>query len=110
MRQWFRTAILARRWATFVVMGLAFLVFGCGTLNLFLMLNANATLLATYGWQAVMDGGARQLAELLVSGYAGLAAYIVFKACEHALVHHLTDAARGARSERVDGDSDDRIR
>ena len=91
MKRWFRKTVLKRRSTTFVVMGVAFLAFGVGTLNLFIVLKTNLDLLSEYGWQAVMDGGAAQLLELVVTGYVSLAAYVVFKACEHALVHHLTD-------------------
>jgi hypothetical protein len=91
---WFQRAVLARRWVTFVVMGLAFFVFGAGSLNLFMLLKANAQLLAEHGWMAAMDGGLQQLVELLATGYLSIAAYVVFKACEHALVHHLCDAPR----------------
>lgn len=91
MKRWFRKTVLRRRTTTFVVMGVAFLAFGVGTLNLFLVLKSNLVLLSDYGWQAVMDGGAAQLVEIVVTGYLSLAAYVVFKACEHALVHHLTD-------------------
>jgi hypothetical protein len=89
---WFRGVVLSRRWLTFVVMGLAFFVFGSGSLNLFFLLRANGELLAEYGWQAAMDGAAQQLLELLLSGYLSMAAYVVFKACEHALVHGLVHA------------------
>lgn len=91
MKRWFRKTVLKRRATTFVVMGVAFVLFGVGTLNLFMLLKSNFDLLTDYGWQALMDGGLAQLAELVVTGYLSLAAYVVFKACEHALVHHLTD-------------------
>ena len=90
MKAWFARVVLARRATTFIVMGIAFVLFGCGTVNLFRLLKANLDLISQYGWQAMRDGGARQLVELLVTGYASLAAYVIFKACEHALVHHLT--------------------
>jgi hypothetical protein len=86
---WFGHAVLSRRWLTFVVMGAAFFVFGSGSLNLFFLFKANTELLANHGWQAVMDGGLQQLIELLITGYVSMAAYLVFKVCEHALVHHL---------------------
>jgi hypothetical protein len=88
----FRRVVLARRWLTFIVLGVAFFVFGSGSLNLFFLLKANGQLLAEHGWQAVMDGAAQQLVELLITGYLSMAAYVVFKACEHALVHGLVDA------------------
>ena len=31
MKQWFQRVVLARRWATFLVMGLSFVVFGAGS-------------------------------------------------------------------------------
>ena len=34
----------------------------------------------------------QQTIELLITGYVSVAAYVVFKACEHALVHDLVDA------------------
>ena len=91
LNRWFQVVVLRRVWLTFVVMGLAFFSFGVGSLNLFYMLQANGTLLLEYGWVAVMEGGLRQLAELLVTGYASMAAYTVFKACEYRLAHWLAD-------------------
>ena len=91
LQRWFQVVVLSRVWLTFVVMGLAFFSFGVGSLNLFYLLQANGTLLLEYGWVAVMEGGLRQLAELLVTGYASMAAYIVFKACEYRLAHWLAD-------------------
>ena len=91
LNRWFQVVVLRRVWLTFMVMGLAFFSFGVGSLNLFYLLQANGTLLLEYGWVAVMEGGLRQLAELLVTGYASMAAYIVFKACEYRLAHWLAD-------------------
>jgi hypothetical protein len=89
---WFQRTVLARRWLTFIVLGLAFFVFGSGSLNLFFLLKANTQLLAEHGVMAALDGGLQQLIELIVTGYISMAAYVVFKACEHALVHSLCDA------------------
>ena len=72
-------------------MGLGFLAFGAGTVNLFMVLKANADLVIEVGWQALMDGAAEQLLELLVTAYLSMAAYVVFKACEFRLVHWLAD-------------------
>ena len=91
LQRWFQVVVLSRVWLTFVVMGLAFFSFGVGSLNLFYLLQANGTLLLEYGWVAVMEGGLYQLTELLVTGYASMAAYIVFKACEYRLAHWLAD-------------------
>lgn len=93
LQRWFNEAVLSRRWATFILLGLAFFCFGAGTLNLFMLLRANAELIATHGWQAIMDGGLRQLVELLLTGYASVAAYVVLKVCEFALVRQIVSGA-----------------
>jgi hypothetical protein len=98
MKFWFQRAVLGHRWAAFLLLGLAFFGFGAGTLNLFFLLRANAQLLAENGWQAVMDGGLRQLVELLLSGYAGMACYLVFKACEYSLVRQLAEPSSTTRA------------
>ena len=87
--QWAQRQLFSRRWLTFVVMGLAFLGFGAGTFNLFFVLKANAELVLEHGWVALGDGAAQQMVELLVTAYLSMAAYILFKACEHRLVHWL---------------------
>ena len=91
VKRWFHRVVLSRLWLTFLVMCLSFFAFGISTLNLFYLLRANGNLLLDNGWQALMDGGAAQLAELLLNGLVGMAAYIVFMACEYRLVHWLGD-------------------
>ena len=90
LKRWFHGTVLSRRWLTFVVMGLAFLGFGAGTVNLLMVFSANLTFIGRYGWEALMEGGARQFAELVVTGYFSMAAYVVFKTCEHRLVDDLS--------------------
>jgi hypothetical protein len=85
----FHRIVLSRRWLTFLVMGLAFFVFGAGTFNIAMLFSANASVIARYGWQALMDGAALQLVELVATGYLSMAAYVIFKACEHRLTHDL---------------------
>ena len=85
MRRWFQRTVLSRLWLTFVVLGVSFFAFGAGTVNLGRLFMANARLLDDYGWQAVRDGGFRQLLELIATGYLSAAAYVVFKTCEHRL-------------------------
>jgi len=87
----FHRLVLQRAWTTFLVLGLSFLGFGTGTLSLASLLKLNIDLVLEHGWQALMDGAAMQLFELLVSGYVAMAFYIVFKACEYRLVHGLGD-------------------
>ncbi|MCE3284988.1 MAG: hypothetical protein K0R70_1244 [Steroidobacteraceae bacterium] len=96
MKDWFSRVVLGRQWATFLVLGVAFFVFGVGTLSLFMLLQANLNLLADHGWQAVRDGGAWQLAELLVTGYLALMAYLVFEVCKASLVRRWLDADPGS--------------
>ena len=63
--------------------------------------SANAALIASYGWQALMDGAARQFAELVITGYLSMAAYIVFKACEYRLTRDLAEKPQNdARASR----------
>jgi uncharacterized membrane-anchored protein len=81
--------VFKRRWLTFLVMTLAFLAFGAGTYNLFFLLKANTELVAEHGLQALADGAAQQMLELIATALISMAAYVLFKACEHALVHWL---------------------
>jgi hypothetical protein len=91
MLVWFQRIVLTRRWAAFVAMGLSFLVFGAGTLNLFYVAHANATFLIEHGWLALMEGGALQLVEIVLTALLCMAAYLVFKACEYRLVRWLAE-------------------
>ena len=102
MKRWFHRTVLSRLWATYLCMGLSFFAFGAGTLNIVYLLRANAELLWSNGWMAAMDGGLQQLLELLFTGYLALAAYVVFKACEHRLVHWLRDEPQALAIEKED--------
>jgi hypothetical protein len=85
----FHRIVLARRWLTFGVLCVSFLIFGLCTLNLIFTFKANIDLIADNGTQALEDGALQQLLELIFTALAGMAAYIVFKACEHRLVHDI---------------------
>ena len=91
VKSWFHRLILSRRWATFVVLGLSFFLFGAASLNLVYVANANLALIAEHGWRALMDGAAEQLLGIVFSAYLSMAAYIVFKTCEYRLVHWLIE-------------------
>jgi hypothetical protein len=91
MQAWLERVVFARAWLTFIVLVLSFLVFGAGTYNLFLVLKANLALIAEHGWQALADGAAQQFIELMFTAAASMAAYVLFKSCEHRLVHRLCD-------------------
>ncbi|MBV8603755.1 MAG: hypothetical protein JO224_03645 [Pelomonas sp.] len=91
--------VLRRAWTAFLVGGLAFLASAAGTINFVYILKANLALVLDYGWQALNDGVARQLVEMLFVGYASLAGFLVFKACEHRLVRGLSQAPPAAPDE-----------
>lgn len=78
------------RVACFGLMVLSFIAFGLLTLDLVRVLGANAAFLQENGWQGVQDGGLRQLAELLLSAVAAMAAWLMFKLCETLLLQRLT--------------------
>ena len=84
-------AFLSRQWwLAFVLMGVSFVLFGLVTLNLLHTLSANFEFLSSYGFDAVREGGLRQLLEMLASGYFAAANYVLFKLCEKVLVERLT--------------------
>jgi len=78
-----------RPWLVFLVAGIAFFGFAILSLNLVHLLSANLNLIAEHGAQALADGAARQLIELLLSGYGALAFYLAFKFCERIIVDWL---------------------
>src|SRR5207237_9410332 len=87
------------RWLTFLLMGLFFLLFGAMTVNIFVMLKANIDLYLDYGTMVIADGALVQLAQLIGYGYLSLLFYVLFKACEHILVTHLTGDGPKSRAE-----------
>ena len=82
--------LLQRWWVAFILLGLSFVVGGLLTLNLLHTLSANFEFLSAYGFDAVREGGLRQLIEMVVSGYFAAACYVVFKLCEKVLVERLS--------------------
>ena len=81
---------MVRHWVcSYVLMGIAFVMFGFLSLNLVQTFAANIRFLAEYGFLAIMEGGLWQLAELVASAYGAIALYVAFKTCEHALVERL---------------------
>ena len=81
--------VLSRAWLTFVVLCASFGLFGAGTLNLFKMFSDNWELITDHGVMALKDGAAQQLFELLLYLAISMLNYVVFKACEHSLVHRI---------------------
>jgi hypothetical protein len=81
---------LVRHWiATYILMGMGFVLFGAASLNLVQMFSANIAFLSNYGLDAIQDGALMQLAELVFSTYIAVAFYLLFKTCEHALVQRV---------------------
>jgi hypothetical protein len=91
-----RLYLLLSKWwgVAFVLLGVSFVLFGLASLNLVHLLGANFEFLARHGWDAVRDGGVMQLVELVLTGYAAAACYIVFKLCEKVLVERLSLAKK----------------
>jgi hypothetical protein len=79
------------RWACFALMTLGFIAFGLLTLDLVKLLGSNAAFLFDNGWQGLLDGGLRQLLELLVSCIGAMAAWLLFKLCETLLIQSFTN-------------------
>ncbi len=79
------------RGACFVLMTLGFISFGLLTLDLVRLLGSNAAFLFDNGWQGLLDGGLRQLLELLASCVGAMAAWLLFKLCETLLIQSLTN-------------------
>ena len=79
------------RWACFGLMTLGFIAFGLLTLDLVRLVTANASFLFDNGWQGLLDGGLRQLLELLASCVGAMAAWLLFKLCETLLIQSLTN-------------------
>src|SRR5258706_4070735 len=92
------------RWLTFLLMGLFFLLFGAMTVNIFFLLKSNIDLFLDYGTMVIADGALLQLAELIGYGYLSLLFYVLFKACEHVLVAHLTGERLGGAQPRGKAD------
>ena len=76
--------------ACYLLMTVAFISFGLLSLDLVKVVSANAGYLWMNGWDGLVDGGFRQLVELCVNSLVAIAAYLVFKLCEHALLHRLS--------------------
>lgn len=74
---------------TFITMAVSFVVFGILSVNLATYVSANATYLITYRWDAIVDGGGRQMVEVWASALGASGAYLLFKLCETALIQRV---------------------
>ena len=96
VRQRWLEFLYRRPWLTFVLMGLAFLLFGFYSVNLFFLLKANIELILEYGMMAIADGAGQQLAELLFAAYLSMLFFLIMKVCERILVQRLTRKLKSA--------------
>lgn len=82
--------MLRRWWLALLMMGTSFVLFGLASMDLFATARANFQFFARHGMEAVREGGVIELLEIALDGYLAAGFYVVFKACEKALVHRLT--------------------
>jgi hypothetical protein len=68
-------------WRTFLLMGIFGGLSAIASYNLIVLFVANFGFIQRYGIMALKDGGLLQLAELIVTGYASIGFYILFKGC-----------------------------
>lgn len=89
MRANLKKLITSHPLVTMLVMFVSVAMFGLISLNLFLDLEHNTQLVLTNGWQALLDGAAMEYGTIALYGTLSLCFYILFKACEKALVDHI---------------------
>jgi heme exporter protein D len=70
----------------FLAMGVFAALFAWNSYNLITVAMASVHFLSEHGALAVKEGGARQIIEIVFSGYLSLIFYLGFKGCEHELV------------------------
>lgn len=73
----------------FLLMSLCFIFFGLFSLDLVRVFSANAEYIFSNGVAGLMDGGLLQLLELCLGAMGAMICYLVFKICEHILVHKI---------------------
>ena len=71
----------------FLLMSFSFIFFGLFPLDLLRVFSANADYISGNGISGLMDGGLQQLLELCLGAIGAMFCYLVFKICEHILVH-----------------------
>jgi hypothetical protein len=79
----------------FVLMTLSFVTFGALTLDLARLVEANLSFLLHHGSDALAEGGLRQLLEIWAGAVVAIAAYLLFKVCEAALVQSFMPDRKG---------------
>jgi len=90
MRNLFHAIFNGPVWRTFLLMGIFSALFVLCSYNLVTLFFANLRYIGENGTLALMEGGLRQLFELIGYGYLSLAFYILFKGCLYGLLHRVT--------------------
>lgn len=93
--------MVKHRVVTFIAMTVSFVVFGVLSVNLATYVSANATYLITYRWDAIVEGGGRQMIEVWVSALGASGAYLLFKLCETALIQRVAYTRQEQPGERA---------
>jgi hypothetical protein len=86
---------------TYVLMGVAFMLFGITSVDLFFTLKANINLFVEYGATVIEDGALRQLVELLGMALLSIALFICFAAFERILIKRLMSKWVASQSHPV---------
>ncbi|MEW9310663.1 hypothetical protein [Labrys neptuniae] len=89
MRAFFHSLFNGPVWRTFLLMGVFGGLFASSSYNLLELFTANYRYVADYGIMALMEGGLRQLLELILFGYLSVGFYILFKGCLYGLLAHV---------------------
>ena len=89
MQSLFRALFNGPAWRTFLLMGGFGALFAGSSYNLFMLFRANLAYIAENGTMALMEGGLRQLVELIAYGYLSLAFYVLFKGCLNGLLNRV---------------------
>ncbi|MFC2254449.1 hypothetical protein ACETRX_32845 [Labrys portucalensis] len=89
MRAFFQSLFNGPIWRTFLLMGVFGGLFASSSYNLLELFTANYRYVSDYGIMALMEGGLRQLLELILFGYLSVGFYILFKGCLYGLLAHV---------------------
>jgi len=73
--------------STLITMTICFLMFGYFSINIFVLLQANISLIKDFGLMALVDGAARQLLAIIFSGFASIVFFSGWKVCERLIVN-----------------------
>ena len=89
MAGFINTALTFHWLLTFALMGVFGLLFGLVSLNIISLLHANFSLIVKHGGMALMHGALLQMIELIFYGLLSIVFWLLFKACEHVLLHKM---------------------